>query len=153
MMHDDLLDIAEHLARQDAGRPRQASLRRAISSAYYALFHALASLCADTLVGSRRDWEFFSPIYRTLDHTRSKDVFKQLSRHGGDTGLIGGTFIQLQQHRHMADYDPEPFPLSRAETLDMIDEVRKAILRITTLSSNDRLRLATQLIARKRTSS
>ncbi len=39
--HDDLLEQANHLARRERGRPRQASLRRAVSSAYYALFHLL----------------------------------------------------------------------------------------------------------------
>lgn len=153
MMHDDLLDIADQLARLDSGRPRQASLRRAVSTAYYALFHALAHLCADTLVGWRKPWSFVVPVYRTLDHTRSKEVFKEMVRHGGDAGLIGGTFIQLQQYRHTADYDPETFPRSRSETLDLIDEVRKAMTCIKALSPEDRLRLSTQLIARKRAGS
>jgi hypothetical protein len=40
-LHGDLLQQAEHLARLEPRRPRQASLRRAISTAYYALFHLL----------------------------------------------------------------------------------------------------------------
>jgi uncharacterized protein (UPF0332 family) len=149
MMHDDLLDIAEQLARLDSGRPRQASLRRVVSTAYYALFHALAYLCADRLVGWRRPWALFSPIYRTLDHGRSKDVFKELIRHKDDLALIGGTFIKLQEYRHTADYDPEAFRLNRAQTLGLIDEVRNAVARIAALSSEDALRLSAQLIARK----
>ena len=46
MNPQDLLRIAEELARGaiggGRGRPRQAELRRAISAAYYALFHTLA---------------------------------------------------------------------------------------------------------------
>jgi hypothetical protein len=39
---DDLLEQAHHLAKRDERkRPRQASLRRAISTTYYALFHLL----------------------------------------------------------------------------------------------------------------
>lgn len=38
---DDLLELARHLANLDAGSARQASLRRAVSTAYYALFHLL----------------------------------------------------------------------------------------------------------------
>lgn len=41
---DDLLEQAVHLARREPGRPRQASLRRAISTAYYALFHLQAQM-------------------------------------------------------------------------------------------------------------
>ncbi len=41
-LHADLLDPAEQLAQLDPRRPKQANLRRAVSSAYYALFHLLA---------------------------------------------------------------------------------------------------------------
>ena len=37
----DLLEQAEHLAGREATRPKQASLRRAISAAYYSVFHLL----------------------------------------------------------------------------------------------------------------
>src|SRR5712692_5365690 len=40
---DDLLEQARHLANREKKRPRQASLRRAVSTAYYALFHLLIS--------------------------------------------------------------------------------------------------------------
>ena len=42
----DLLAQAKHLAGRERGRPRQASLRRAASAAYYALFHLLLGLPA-----------------------------------------------------------------------------------------------------------
>ena len=38
---DDLLEQAYHLANRESGDPKQASLRRAVSTAYYALFHLL----------------------------------------------------------------------------------------------------------------
>ena len=41
MLHDDLLAQARHLATRERRRPKQASLRRAVSAAYYALFHYL----------------------------------------------------------------------------------------------------------------
>ena len=40
-LSNDLLEQALHLATRESKRPRQASLRRAISSAYYGLFHLL----------------------------------------------------------------------------------------------------------------
>ncbi len=151
MMHDDLLDIAVDLARREqAGRPKQASLRRAISTAYYAIFHALAYLCADELVGWAKPWEVFTPIYRSLEHGRAKETFKRISgRHGADA-VIGQTFILLQERRHAADYDPSPFPFGRAETLDLIEQARQAIARIAMLTDEERLLVATQLIARTR---
>ena len=36
-----LLEQAKHLANREKRRPRQASLRRAVSTVYYALFHLL----------------------------------------------------------------------------------------------------------------
>lgn len=49
-MHDDLLAQAEALARLDAKKPKQVNLRRAISSAYYAVFHCLVhhACCAQS---------------------------------------------------------------------------------------------------------
>lgn len=37
----DLLDQAQHLAQREPKRPKLASLRRSISTAYYALVHLL----------------------------------------------------------------------------------------------------------------
>lgn len=151
MMHDDLLDIASHLALLEKGKPRQTSLRRAISSAYYALFHALAKLCADKLVGFGNPWDVYSPIYRSLEHGRAKDVFKRIASHrGSGVAIIGQTFILLQERRHTADYDPSPFPFGRAETLDLIEQSKQAITQVGGLSDEDRLFVATQLVARTR---
>jgi hypothetical protein len=38
---DELLEQAYHLARKDPDPPKEASLRRAVSTGYYALFHLL----------------------------------------------------------------------------------------------------------------
>ncbi|PWB94492.1 hypothetical protein [Methylosinus sporium] len=54
-MIDDLLGLADELAGREAGRPKQASLRRAVATAYYAVFHTLAKLCADQLIGASPD--------------------------------------------------------------------------------------------------
>ena len=37
----DLLEQAKHLSKRERRKPKQASLRRAVSTAYYALFHLL----------------------------------------------------------------------------------------------------------------
>jgi len=151
MIHDDLLDIATHLAQLEKGKPRQTSLRRAISSAYYALFHALAALCANQLVGFSRPWDVYAPIYRTLDHGRAKDILKRISgQRGPQIAAIGQTFILLQERRHTADYDPAPFPFGRAETLDLIEQVKQAISQIEKLADGEKLFVATQLISRMR---
>jgi hypothetical protein len=151
MMHEDLLDLASQLAQLEKGKPRQTSLRRAVSSAYYALFHALARLCADKLVGFSKPWDVYVPFYRSLEHGRAKETFKRISsRRGSDVEVIGQTFILLQERRHTADYDPSPFPFGRKETLELIELSRQAMVQLSTLSEGDRLFVATQLVAQRR---
>ena len=56
-LHHDLLDQASHLATRETKKPKQASLRRAVSAAYYALFHLLVADGAKraAAVGDRLD--------------------------------------------------------------------------------------------------
>ena len=65
---DDLLEQAQHLARRERQRPRQASLRRALSAAYYAVFHLLI---ADAVTNWRRDDQRDS-LARTFEHGKMK---------------------------------------------------------------------------------
>ncbi len=51
-MIDDLIALANRLASASPNKPRQADLRRAVSTAYYALFHAMAKNVADTMAGA-----------------------------------------------------------------------------------------------------
>jgi hypothetical protein len=151
MMHDDLLVLAGHLARLEPGRPKQVSLRRAVSTAYYAVFHALAALCAEELVGWSRPWEHFAPIYRSLEHAAAKKLFhRNGATYGREGAVIGNTFILLQERRHTADYDPLPFPFGRSETLELIEQARQAIQTIRALPSERRMLLAVNLIAKQR---
>ena len=70
-LHADLLAQAEHLAQLESGRPKQASLRRAISSAYDALFHLLAS---ETSALYATEPGLAARINRTLGHGEMKDA-------------------------------------------------------------------------------
>ncbi len=63
------------------GRPRQAMLKRAVSNAYYAMFHALCHSNANTIVGTSpaptytQEW---SRTYRALEHRFASD---RMNRH------------------------------------------------------------------------
>ena len=48
----NLIAAAQDLLLAGRGRPRQANLCWAVSTSYYAMFHSLATCCADTLEGS-----------------------------------------------------------------------------------------------------
>ena len=85
MTADDLLGIAADLVRRETGRPRQASLKRAVSTFYHALFHALAHECVSQTVGwhfrSPEYWNVVTPIYRPAfsraDTAQSVDLATQ----------------------------------------------------------------------------
>ena len=140
MNPDDLLEIAESLASgrtgsHQRGRPRQAELRRALSAAYYALFHVLASNCADMLVGSRsstRTRQAWRQTYRALDHGRIRRQCTErrpkrvLSRFPQEIQDFAEQIARLQRIRHLADYDPfEHF--SRSEVSQFIEETKTVI--------------------------
>lgn len=153
MIHDDLLELADYLAHREPGRPKQVSLRRAIATAYYAVFHALAFLCADTLVGWSKAWQSVTPIYRSLDHATAKRLFdrdRDGAIFGDQVAAIGRIFNLLQEARHTADYDPQPLSLSREETLELIDHAREAVQTTRTIPAEKRLLLAVHLIAKQR---
>lgn len=153
MIQDDLIDLADHLARLERGRPRQTSLRRAVSTAYYAVFHALAFLCVDALVGWKKPWEACTPVYRALDHSAPKRLLVR-DREGmiiGQEALaILRAFTTLQEARQGADYDPEPFSPRRHEVLELIDVARQAVQAVRVIPAEKRLLLAVHLITKPR---
>ena len=67
----DLIATARGLAEGDPRRPSQANLRRAVSTAYYAMFHCLAGTAADLLIGGSRS-EAWHQVYRALEHGSAK---------------------------------------------------------------------------------
>ena len=52
-MHDDLIALAKKIAELDPNRPRQANLRRAVSTAYYAVFHYLIDEACCVQIGTQ----------------------------------------------------------------------------------------------------
>jgi hypothetical protein len=127
---DDLLDQAQSLALIDKTRPRQASLRRAISTAYYALFHLLTIAAAGEWKKPRQRVAFT----RAFEHKRMKiacgKTNKQQFPHfsmasGAHLRNVAGTFVDLQDLRHEADYD-NSIVWARTEVLENIRLVRLA---------------------------
>ena len=77
-----LLEQATLLLTAAPGRkPRQANLRRAISTAYYAIFHHLLTAAADEFVGkSLRGESRYSLVYRSIDHGAIRRACEVASR-------------------------------------------------------------------------
>jgi uncharacterized protein (UPF0332 family) len=122
---DDLLEQAYHLARRERKNPTQASLRRAVSTAYYALFHLLI----DEAVGNWAVERQRSVLARTFDHGRMKKVCEDHVNNYYGSGQpsallklknVAHAFLLLQEQRHKADYD-NSFAWSRTNALAAID--------------------------------
>ncbi len=119
---DHLLDQAERLITPPGGgAPRQADLRRAISSAYYAVFHAVLTEAADDFVGkTHRATSRYALVYRSVDHTSLRKLCEHIktslppkyTKHspsggfGADLIALATAVVDLQEKRHLADYDP-----------------------------------------------
>jgi hypothetical protein len=140
-LHHDLLEQARHLARRETKRPRQASLRRAISAAYYSLFHLLtAEVVAQ--VAPPRPAGLRQQMRRAFTHNDMKVVCKsfaqgvaqnlpEATRHlvsgpiEAEIQTIAALFVQLPETRHLADYDHSA-SFIRAEVLQVVAEVEQA---------------------------
>jgi hypothetical protein len=71
-LHDDLIEQARHLAGREPKRPRQASLRRAIAAAYYAVFHLLVADAVKS-VAPRMPEGLRSQVRRAFGHSAMKE--------------------------------------------------------------------------------
>lgn len=136
----DLRIQARQLATHEPKRPKQASLRRAVSAAYYSLFHLLTEEAAQLLLKDRDVKPLQQLLQRTFSHGVMKTAAKAFA--GGNlaptiaqhfpgpisAGLstVATTFIDLQDARHRADYDLS-YRFTRQEVLDLIQAVDDAV--------------------------
>jgi hypothetical protein len=79
---EHLLEQSERLIQRGmAGAPRQVDLRRAVSSAYYSVFHATMTAAADNLMGrTRRSSAQYALAYRSIDHKSLRDICEEIRR-------------------------------------------------------------------------
>lgn len=107
MLADDLLEDARHLAERGDSQERMSCMRRAVSTAYYAIFHLLV----DDFV---EHWEFEdqrSRLARMFDHKKMRDATFTPKDEKNPTPIeaalvdVKTAFRQLQADRHRADYD------------------------------------------------
>ena len=138
---DDLLELAQDLANLEPDNPRQASLRRAVSTAYYALFHLLISEATS-------NWnrvEQRPALSRAFDHGPMKSAsvekrselesaFKKRPVPSPELTVmqhlynVVATFVQAQQKRNDADYDNAK-GWARTDVLTQIESVSVAFAR------------------------
>ena len=142
------------LGPQGTGRlPTHEHIRRAESSAYYATFHSLAHSNATALIGPPANpttAAAWSRIYRGLDHTTARRAlqsnrqdFSTPARHFTDA------FVDLQQLRHSADYDPNAV-FTAIDGAMHLDRAESAILAFAQITLDERLHIATLTLVRSR---
>jgi len=149
----DLLDAARRLAAASRGRPAQPYLRRAVSTAYYALFDRLARECADALVGTgqARGTTTWVQVYRALEHGFAKNGCIQARNLALPTTItaFADAFVALQEQRHRADYDPVA-RFSRVDAIDLIDRAETALHELRSATRAERRDFAVLILLRRR---
>jgi hypothetical protein len=107
MLADDLLEDARHLKARGDAEKRSSCMRRAISTAYYAVFHLLIEDFVE-------HWEFEDQrarLARMFNHQKMRDAPFTPRDKKNPTPVeielvnIITAFGQLQKDRHRADYD------------------------------------------------
>ena len=130
-MHPDpdrLLEQAEILIKTHTD---ETDLRRAVSAAYYALFHYTLRAAADLVTGrASRGNPRYNLAYRSIDHGALKNLCEQLRASSlndkikpyepaggfGDISVFARLTLNLQSERNFADYDLlQRFDTTRAE--------------------------------------
>lgn len=162
-----LVDAADVLIDHHAGkggRPRSVWLRRAVSTAYYALFHAICLEAAQHLLPSGRT-DHQLAMARAFGHREIKTCCEWIAgRRGGIQGPVlpivrglkagsvvdvADSFCDLQEARHRADYDHLAlFPKATASALVL--DARRSITRLDGASAQERDALFSLLALRSR---
>ncbi len=152
-MSVELLETARRLAEVGPRRPRQADLKRAVSTAHYALFHGFAKNAADMLAGTGADrsLESWLQAYRAIEHGFARTACQNTAKLGFPEPIVRCAilFIELQERRHAADYDPL-VRFTRAEALEIIDQADLALQLLQKSPRRDRRAFAIQLLLRRR---
>jgi len=148
---DDLLQQAKHLQKLDSKKPKQANLRRAVSAAYYSLFHFLIDEATQLVVATSLESKPLRLLTaRCFEHgtmksaclgfaeATPKDLLKpmwaklglnkpkaQRSPITAKLTDVAETFAVLQIERHRADYDLGN-NFTRDEVKTLIERVEQA---------------------------
>ena len=134
-------------------RPTQAALRRAVSATYYALFHCLACVAANLLIGTNRS-PAWHQVYRALEHGRARNACLQkqaMQRFPPEIQDFADVFVDLQKSRHQADYAPEG-QYDEQGVLKTVDVAENAIARFEQVDVRNRREFAVHVLFPQRPS-
>lgn len=148
-----------------AAPAEDAQLRRAVSTAYYALFHKVAQAAAERFMGTgMQEMAGYGLIYRSFNHGRmkavcvsldvkalSRPVAQQLGRSGvsGSMRAFASAFVNLQEQRHLADYDPTAM-FAPADAQFLVDAAKAAITAFDQAPPDERADVLALMLANPR---
>lgn len=154
-LHHDLLEQAWQLvnAEDGRGRPKQASLRRATSTAYYAVFHLFIDHASRELVSGYQEEALRLQVARAFNHADIADVCRGVAAGHPSQPLrtllngaphaelrrAASAFKDLYQARHEADYDLSR-QFRRAEVIESIQRAQDAFQALEALDKKDHQR-------------
>jgi hypothetical protein len=157
---EHLIEQAEKLTIEGA---LETDLRRALSNAYYALFHLALTAAADMVAGGDlppRASPRYSFVYRSVDHSRLRSLCQQVSKTNPQLPFapVGGfgpladfarITVNLYELRISADYDPsKEFNINDARV--EVANARQAIEWFRQSSSKQREAFLTMLLFKGR---
>ena len=140
-LHADLIEQADHLARKEPRRPRQASLRRSVSASYYGVFHLLTEEATRMFLRGEALARLRPLLARSFSHGQMKAVSTEFGKGAVPKGMgaflgtvgvpdtlsqVATAFVDLQQARHEADYDLSR-RFSRNEALAFIAQAKRTV--------------------------
>lgn len=147
MSPNRLLRLARRLAEgahgTRPGRPDPVELQRAVSTIYYALFHALARCVADTLTAktrTARSQPAWVQAYRAVNHRTVKtQCMKQghMKLYPSEIRTFARFLVEMQDNRHEADYDPMA-SFARAQVVQWVHQAEYEIARFNQVAHKDR---------------
>lgn len=134
-------------------KPRQTEIRRAISAAYYGVFHFVLTQVADRYIGATLHADpRYALVYRSIQHgglralclevkkpgvTEKLKPYVPIAGFGRDIRLFAAALANLQDRRHDADYDPS-VSFVRKDAVSAIDAARSAIARFKSAERGDK---------------
>ena len=133
---DELLETARYLLRQNNKKPTAGAIRRAVSTAYYALFHRLIEAATADLVASADQQQ---ALARSFDHGKMRAICATVTKSPvppvpaailggpvpGELKEVAEAFLELQDRRHDADYNLAR-DFAKPEGRDLVTQAEEA---------------------------
>lgn len=158
---DHLFEQANKLIASQTGPPRQVDVRRSISAAYYATFHATLTAAVDQFVGvTNRDRSRYGLVYRSMSHAWLRELCKEVQKptlsnkfkpyapsngFGPSITAFAAAIVELQEKRHAADYDVM-IRMNKSDAVLAINTAEAALRRFGKASKTRRLAFLSLLL-------